>query len=126
MNHAYIDGNKVAEAYLRHTLPAEERAQFESHMVDCEECRDRLLLAEMFHARNGALKALAREPVEAAVAESAPEPIQIHVSEPAPAPRLPQRARFVAWLRPWQIWVILIAAALLLVLVPTAAVLFTR
>jgi hypothetical protein len=41
-------------------------------------------------------------------------------------PKLPQRAKFVAWLKPWQIWVILIIAAAALVLNPTARVLFTK
>ena len=53
MDHAYIDGNSVTERYLNHQLSAEELASFEEHIVDCQECADRLLLAEMFHARNG-------------------------------------------------------------------------
>jgi hypothetical protein len=53
MDHAYIDTHSVAERYLRHGLSAEELASFEEHIVDCQECADRLLLAEMFHARNG-------------------------------------------------------------------------
>jgi len=32
-------------------LSPKERAAFEAHLVDCQECTDRLLLAEMFHAR---------------------------------------------------------------------------
>jgi hypothetical protein len=53
MNHAYIDANCVAERYLNHALSPEELRAFEEHVVDCQECADRLLLAEMFHARNG-------------------------------------------------------------------------
>jgi hypothetical protein len=53
MDHAYIDANSIAERYLNHTLPPGELNEFESHLVDCQECADRLLLAEMFHARNG-------------------------------------------------------------------------
>jgi Putative zinc-finger len=53
MDHAYIDANSVAERYLDHTLPPEDLRAFEEHIVDCQECADRLLLAEMFHARNG-------------------------------------------------------------------------
>jgi hypothetical protein len=53
MDHAYIDANAVAERYLDHVLLAEELREFEEHIVDCQECADRLLLAEMFHARNG-------------------------------------------------------------------------
>jgi anti-sigma factor RsiW len=53
MDHAYIDANSIAERYLDHTLPPEDLDEFEKHLVDCQECADRLLLAEMFHARNG-------------------------------------------------------------------------
>jgi hypothetical protein len=56
MNHRYIDEFAVTERYLNHGLSDDERAAFEEHLVDCQECTDRLLLAEMFHARtsNGA------------------------------------------------------------------------
>jgi hypothetical protein len=53
MDHAYIDANSVAERYLDHALSSEDLRAFEEHIVDCQECADRLLLAEMFHARNG-------------------------------------------------------------------------
>ena len=53
MNHVYIDANSIAERYLEQKLSAEELREFEEHIVDCQECGDRLLLAEMFHARNG-------------------------------------------------------------------------
>ena len=53
MDHAYIDANSIAERYLDHALSADELREFEEHIVDCQECGDRLLLAEMFHARNG-------------------------------------------------------------------------
>ena len=53
MDHVYIDRNSVAERYLSHALPPEELREFEEHLVDCQECGDRLLLAEMFHAHNG-------------------------------------------------------------------------
>src|SRR5580698_10600571 len=53
MDHAYIDANSIAERYLSHGLSASELREFEEHIVDCQECGDRLLLAEMFHTRNG-------------------------------------------------------------------------
>lgn len=53
MDHSYIDTHSVAERYLEQQLSPEELRQFEEHIVDCQECSDRLLLAEMFHARNG-------------------------------------------------------------------------
>jgi Putative zinc-finger len=51
MDHRYIDEHSVAERYVGNALPPEERAVFEAHLVDCQECTDRLLLAGMFHAR---------------------------------------------------------------------------
>ena len=53
MDHAYIDAHSVAERYLNQALSPEDLRAFEEHIVDCQECADRLLLAEMFHARNG-------------------------------------------------------------------------
>jgi hypothetical protein len=53
MDHAYIDENSIAERYLRHSLSSDDLCAFEEHIVDCQECADRLLLAEMFQARNG-------------------------------------------------------------------------
>jgi hypothetical protein len=53
MDHAYIDAHSVAERYLNRALSTDELREFEMHVVDCQECPDRLLLAEMFHARNG-------------------------------------------------------------------------
>ncbi len=99
MDHRYIDEFDVAERYLKHALQAEERAAFEAHVVDCQECADRLLLAEMFYARNGLA----------------------HPSTIAPAPvPLPLRAKFAAALKPWQLIVIFVISALLLLAIPTA------
>ena len=53
MDHRYIDQHSVAGRYLDHELPADQRAEFEAHLVDCQECTDRILLAGMFHSRNG-------------------------------------------------------------------------
>ncbi len=88
MNHAYIDANSVAERYLSHALPADEQREFEEHVVDCQECADRLLLAEMFHARNG--------------------------HKPKPDPRLIAR---VVLYKPQRVVAMLIAAALAIPLV---------
>lgn len=92
MNHRYIDENSVAERYVSNALDLEERTAFEAHLVDCQECTDRLLLAEMFYART-------------------------NHHQPAPDP-LPLRARIAATLRPWQLLVIFAIAALLLVAIP--------
>jgi hypothetical protein len=53
MDHQYIDANAVAERYLGNRLRLEEREDFERHLMDCQECIDRILLAGMFHARSG-------------------------------------------------------------------------
>jgi hypothetical protein len=51
MDHGYIDDHSVAQRYVGNALQPEERAAFEAHLVDCQECTDRVLLAEMFYAR---------------------------------------------------------------------------
>jgi hypothetical protein len=53
MDHAYIDANAVPEQYLDQSLSPDDLRAFEEHIVDCQECADRLLLSEMFHTRNG-------------------------------------------------------------------------
>lgn len=89
MDHRYIDEHSLAERYIHHALTPEERTVFEAHLVDCQECTDRLLLAGMFHVR-----------------------------EPAP-PKPPLRARIAQKLKPWQLLVIFAVAALLLLGIPT-------
>ena len=88
MDHAYIDANSVAERYLDHALPPDDLRAFEEHIVDCQECADRLLLAEMFHARNG--------------------------HKPKPDPRLIAKVTFY---KPRSLALILIAAALAIPLI---------
>jgi anti-sigma factor RsiW len=90
MDHHFIDEHSIAERYVDNALPPEARTAFEAHLVDCQECTDRLLLAGMFHAR-----------------ESNHE-----------LPQLPLRARIAAGLKPWQLLVIFAIAALLLVGIP--------
>lgn len=51
MDHRYIDQYAVAQRYLDHSLTPQERAAFEAHLVDCQECTDRVLLAGMFQSR---------------------------------------------------------------------------
>lgn len=89
MNHEYIDKHDIAGRYLRKELPASERDRFQAHMVDCAECSDRVLLAEMFE-RNGASPAPAPEP-------SVPAFLSVKQDQ------LPLRARIVAHLTPWQL-----------------------
>jgi len=84
MDHHYIDQHQVTERYLDHSLSPRERTAFESHLVDCQECTDRVLLAEMFHAR-----------------------------QPNGVPARP-RTGLVLRLKPWQIAALVLTAALVL------------
>ena len=96
--HGYIDRESVAERYLRQTLPASERQTFEAHLVDCQECADRLLLAEMFQ----------RAAVPAAVLQ----------------PLAPLRVRMVAALSHWQLAILACMAVLALLAIPSLAFLW--
>src|SRR5579863_5672020 len=51
MDHRYIDEHSVAARYIDNALTVTERAAFEAHLVDCQDCTDRILLAGMFHAQ---------------------------------------------------------------------------
>ncbi len=74
MDHRYIEQNSVADLYLDHALPPGQRAAFEAHLVDCQECTDRVLLAEMFHNRNGVATESATLAVEANPQIELPDP----------------------------------------------------
>ena len=99
MDHAFIDRHDVAGRYLRRELPAGERDAFQAHLVDCPECNDRVLLAEMFEAQ-----------------ATKPEPIPIPNFMAQPQ-KMPLRARIVAHLSPWQLAFLLIGAVLLVMAV---------
>jgi hypothetical protein len=93
MDHRYIDELSVAERYVGNALRPEERVAFEAHLVDCQECTDRVLLAEMFHTRavNG-----------------------------IPATEIPPpKTGLVVRVTPWQVIWIVILSALLLIAIPT-------
>lgn len=97
MNHQYIDQHDIAGQYLRKELAEPDRDAFQAHLVDCPECADRVLLAEMFHAKPAA------------------DPNVI----PVPGftmtqPELPLRARIVAHLSPWQLALLLLCAVAVL------------
>lgn len=51
MNHDYIDRHDIAGQYLRNELAVPDREAFQAHLVDCAECADRVLLAEMFQGK---------------------------------------------------------------------------
>jgi hypothetical protein len=105
MTDRQVDADLMVERYLKHALAPEERATFEAHLVDCQECMDRLLLAEMFHARNGFSRGQAER-------------------DPAGNEPLPFRARFAAYLKPWQLLLIFVIAVALLLAIPTLAFLW--
>jgi anti-sigma factor RsiW len=107
MDHRYIDQHSVASRYLDRQLTARERSAFETHLVDCQECADRVLLAEMFHSRNG------RNAVDPTRHKKAAEPS-------------PLRVRFVSQFSPWQLFLILFGAAILLLLAPSLLFLWGR
>ena len=48
MDHRFIDEHAVAERYVANGLEPEERTAFEAHFPGCQECTDRVLLAQMF------------------------------------------------------------------------------
>jgi anti-sigma factor RsiW len=97
MNHEYIDQHDIAGQYLRKELADGDRDAFQAHLVDCAECADRVLLAEMFQADG----------------ETKPNVVPMpHFT--LTEPKLPLRARIIAYLSPWQIAILLILAVLLL------------
>jgi anti-sigma factor RsiW len=104
MDHAFIDNYAVADRYVKRTLPPAERATFEAHLVDCQECADRVLLAEML--RNGVIKPI---PVETPA-----RPVQ---------PRLVREPNITS-ARLWKLALFFAAAAAALLAVPTAVFLW--
>lgn len=51
--HHYLEDARIVERYRAGELPAHESAEFEAHFVDCQECRDRLTLDQIFHRSSG-------------------------------------------------------------------------
>jgi hypothetical protein len=143
MNHRYIDEHSVAERYLEHALPAAEHDAFEAHMVQCDECSDRLMLAQIFldHKAIGIARGSASNPElqsNAAAAENSSATITQDAAAVASntagdaastnsavqAPQAervwPKRAYFVAQFTPWQLFFLAVGAAFWLLVVPTA------
>ncbi len=50
INHAYIEERNVAERFVNGDLRQSEREAFERHYVDCQECMDRVALAQLFRS----------------------------------------------------------------------------
>lgn len=101
MDHGYVDQYAVAQRYLDHALSPKERAAFEAHLVDCQECTDRLLLAEMFHAR---------------------QPNGVSARPVQPASQMGPQSRLVLRLKPRQL-ALLAIIALLAVAIPAFVIL---
>ena len=105
MDHRYIDENSVAERYLERALPADVHSAFESHVVGCEECTDRLLLAQIFLEHRQQKK---------------PSQADLTLGKDAALAAMPKRAQFAALLRPWQLLLLALLAAAALLAIPTA------
>src|SRR6266700_4032889 len=58
MKHSQTQEGNIAERYVMGALSEEEQSSFEEHIVDCQECLDRVETAERF--RRG-LKAIVTE-----------------------------------------------------------------
>ncbi len=67
MDHHYIEEKNIPDRYLLGKLPAEERARFEEHFIDCRECLDRMETTEDFR---GALRTVAAEDVTRGYAQA--------------------------------------------------------
>ena len=104
MDHRYIDDRSVAERYLDHSLLPWERVDFETHLVDCQECADRLLLAEMFEQSNG---------------PGGRNGAGGHNGTGGPMPAVFPGKASARKLTPWGFFVMIIAAPALVVLVPS-------
>jgi putative zinc finger protein len=108
MDHRYIDEFSVAERYVENALRPEERRAFEAHLVDCQECMDRFLLAGMFHAREGNGIPKTPEP---------PRP-----DDPKPPAGPPLRTGLVVRLTFAQVLLLCVLAVMLLLAIPTVLI----
>jgi len=46
MDHSRIEDHNLIDRYVRGTLPADERAEFEEHFVDCSACQEQIEVAK--------------------------------------------------------------------------------
>ena len=105
MEHAYIDEHSIAERYISRRLTVQERDEFERHLVDCQECADRIVLANMFraHQLNGIVEA---EKHAAAKSPPAPRPPEPQAETPL-VNQLNEPAAMVVRIKPKQLAVTL-------------------
>jgi hypothetical protein len=66
LDHPYIEEHHLAERFVDGTLSPHDRKLFEQHYVDCQECMDRVALAQIFRAD------AAKPQAEAAAKETKP------------------------------------------------------
>jgi len=78
MDHRIIEEQNVAESYVAGQLAPEEEAQFEEHLLECRECRERVGWAEDLR---DSFRALAAE-------EGTPAPARVLRWRPRPGRRL--------------------------------------
>ena len=67
MEHSYIEERRVIDRYLMKQLPHDEEIRFEDHYVHCQECLDRLELAEKL--QRGFKRAAAGDAAKVAAAQ---------------------------------------------------------
>ena len=70
MDHQRIEEGNVAALYVAGQLAAEEEALFEEHLIECRECRERVIQAEDLRASFQALAAEAESLIRTAAYES--------------------------------------------------------
>src|SRR5258708_19912001 len=92
MDHAEIEEQQIVDRYVRGTLPAEEVARFEEHYLSCQDCLDRLDLAESMN--RGFKRAAGQDAVRVAAARQLAVVAWLaHLGRPrppaAPLPALP-------------------------------------
>ncbi len=100
VNHRYIEESNIVDLYLLGKLPSEEKARFEEHFIDCQECLGRLETTRDFVR---ALKSAAAEDIARSSAYF--------------------RVGLLAWLirrRRWQQAALILTTLLVLVALPTA------
>jgi Putative zinc-finger len=71
MEHLRIEEHKLIDRYVRGTMPAAERAEFEDHFVDCAECQEQIEIAKSF--RQGVRESIAESAVGWSGSEQARE-----------------------------------------------------
>jgi anti-sigma factor RsiW len=110
MDHNYIDQQDIVGKLLRKELSTPVRKEFQAHLVDCPECGDRILLAEMFLASSA-------KPLPPLRAPATPNFAPVRIKESATFPTIfptvtpPSRMRWVYRVSPPKLAVLLVLGA---------------